>query len=183
VPRLRDVAHGHSANLSGTSSADLDAVQALAGRIDLLVDAGERPAVSPRRLSTRPARRRCSAGAIAAADIDACCQWTMMAKRQSVRQERAALVGPIAGRTRLDAERSLDELGGLAEAAGAKVVLKASGAILPPISRAGKIVTLAALRRNQRRRRRVRRGADVGAAAPDRGGDRPEDHRPHAAHP
>jgi GTPase len=39
--------------------------------------------------------------------------------------ERAALVGLIAGRARrLDAERSLEELGGLAEAAGAKVVLR-----------------------------------------------------------
>ncbi len=41
------------------------------------------------------------------------------------RNERAALVGLIAGRARrLDAERSLDELGGLAQAAGAKVVLR-----------------------------------------------------------
>jgi GTPase len=39
--------------------------------------------------------------------------------------ERAALVGLIAGRARrLDAERSLEELGGLAEAAGAKVLLR-----------------------------------------------------------
>src|SRR5205809_2263872 len=41
------------------------------------------------------------------------------------RSERAALVGLIAGRARrLDAERSLDELAGLAEAAGAEVVLR-----------------------------------------------------------
>ncbi len=39
--------------------------------------------------------------------------------------ERAALVGLVIGRARrLDAERSLDELAGLAEAAGAKVVLR-----------------------------------------------------------
>jgi GTPase len=39
--------------------------------------------------------------------------------------ERAALVGLIAGRARrLEAERSLDELAGLAEAAGARVVLR-----------------------------------------------------------
>jgi GTPase len=39
--------------------------------------------------------------------------------------ERAALVGLVAGRARrLDAERSLDELAGLAEAAGARVVLR-----------------------------------------------------------
>jgi GTP-binding protein HflX len=39
--------------------------------------------------------------------------------------ERAALVGLVAGRARrLDAERSLDELAGLAEAAGAHVVLR-----------------------------------------------------------
>jgi GTP-binding protein HflX len=48
-----------------------------------------------------------------------------MAKHQAVRQERAALVGLIAGRAaRLDAERSLDELAGLANAAGASVVLR-----------------------------------------------------------
>ena len=40
-------------------------------------------------------------------------------------RERAALVGLIAGRARrLDADRSLDELAGLAEAAGAEVVLR-----------------------------------------------------------
>src|SRR5262245_25391198 len=40
-------------------------------------------------------------------------------------RERAALVGLIAGRARrLDAERSLDELAGLAHAAGAEVVLR-----------------------------------------------------------
>ena len=39
--------------------------------------------------------------------------------------ERAALVGLVAGRARrLDAERSLDELAGLADAAGATVVLR-----------------------------------------------------------
>src|SRR6476660_8727455 len=42
-----------------------------------------------------------------------------------VRRERAALVGLVAGGARrLDAERSLDELAGLAEAAGAEVVLR-----------------------------------------------------------
>ena len=41
------------------------------------------------------------------------------------RLERAALVGLVAGRARrLDAERSLDELAGLAQAAGAQVVLR-----------------------------------------------------------
>jgi len=41
------------------------------------------------------------------------------------RHERAALVGLVAGRARrLEAERSLDELAGLAEAAGAEVVLR-----------------------------------------------------------
>src|SRR6478609_5579373 len=40
-------------------------------------------------------------------------------------RERAALVGLIAGHARrLDAERSLDELAGLADAAGAEVVLR-----------------------------------------------------------
>jgi GTP-binding protein HflX len=48
-----------------------------------------------------------------------------MTRRPVERQERAALVGLIAGRARrLDAERSLDELAGLAEAAGAMVVLR-----------------------------------------------------------
>jgi GTP-binding protein HflX len=42
-----------------------------------------------------------------------------------VRRERAALVGLVAGRTRrLEAERSMEELAGLAEAAGAQVVLR-----------------------------------------------------------
>src|SRR5712691_10955835 len=41
------------------------------------------------------------------------------------RRERAALVGLIAGHARrLQAERSLDELAGLAQAAGAEVVLR-----------------------------------------------------------
>jgi GTPase len=45
--------------------------------------------------------------------------------RPKARGERAALVGLIAGRARrLEAERSLDELAGLAEAAGAEVVLR-----------------------------------------------------------
>jgi GTPase len=53
-----------------------------------------------------------------------------MARRASdtgraARPERAALVGLVTGRARrLDAERSLDELAGLAEAAGAQVVLR-----------------------------------------------------------
>jgi GTP-binding protein HflX len=47
-----------------------------------------------------------------------------MAKRIA-RQERAAIVGLIAGRARrLEAERSLEELAGLANAAGAEVVLR-----------------------------------------------------------
>lgn len=47
------------------------------------------------------------------------------AKRRGSQPERAALVGLISGRVRrLDAERSLDELAGLAEAAGAAVVLR-----------------------------------------------------------
>jgi GTP-binding protein HflX len=48
-----------------------------------------------------------------------------MAKRPTSKRERAALVGLITGRARRhDAERSLDELAGLAEAAGAAVVLR-----------------------------------------------------------
>jgi GTPase len=64
-------------------------------------------------------------------------------------QERAALVGLIAGRARrLDAERSLDELAGLAEAAGAQVVLRVMQerpkADPSTFLGAGKIATLAA---------------------------------------
>jgi GTP-binding protein HflX len=63
--------------------------------------------------------------------------------------ERAALVGLIAGRARrLEAERSLEELGGLAEAAGAKVVLKMLQDRPKPDPSsylgAGKVATLAA---------------------------------------
>ncbi len=48
-----------------------------------------------------------------------------MPKPRVVRRERAALVGLIAGRAkRHDAERSIEELAGLVEAAGAQVVLR-----------------------------------------------------------
>src|SRR5438132_455151 len=65
------------------------------------------------------------------------------------RPERAALVGLIAGRARRqEAERSLDELGGLAEAAGAQVVLRVLQERPKPDPStylgAGKIETLAA---------------------------------------
>jgi GTP-binding protein HflX len=65
------------------------------------------------------------------------------------RPERAALVGLIAGRARrLEAERSLDELAGLAEAAGAVVVLRVlqerPKADPSTFLGAGKIQTLAA---------------------------------------
>src|SRR4051794_30439480 len=49
----------------------------------------------------------------------------MAAAARVGRRERAALVGLVTGRARrLDAERSLDELAGLAEAAGAEVALR-----------------------------------------------------------
>src|SRR5262245_44544161 len=49
----------------------------------------------------------------------------MAAAGRVARRERAAMVGLVMGRARrLDAERSLDELAGLAEAAGAEVVLR-----------------------------------------------------------
>src|SRR3954452_2970971 len=65
------------------------------------------------------------------------------------RRERAALVGLIAGRgRRLEAERSLDELAGLADAAGADVVLRVLQERPKPdpstFLGAGKIETLAA---------------------------------------
>jgi len=63
--------------------------------------------------------------------------------------ERAAIVGLIAGRARrLEAERSLDELAGLAEAAGAQVVLRMLQERPKPdpstFLGAGKVATLAA---------------------------------------
>ena len=65
------------------------------------------------------------------------------------RRERAAIVGLIAGRARrLEAERSLDELAGLAQAAGADVVLRVLQERPRPdpstFLGAGKIQTLAA---------------------------------------
>ena len=64
-------------------------------------------------------------------------------------RERAALVGLVAGRARrLEAERSLDELAGLADAAGAQVVLRVLQERPKPdpstFLGAGKIDTLAA---------------------------------------
>ncbi len=48
-----------------------------------------------------------------------------MARARVAKRERAALVGLVAGsKRRLEAERSLDELAGLAQAAGADVVLR-----------------------------------------------------------
>ncbi|MGB7217564.1 MAG: GTPase HflX [Vicinamibacterales bacterium] len=66
-----------------------------------------------------------------------------------VTRERAALVGLIGGRARrLDAERSLDEMAGLAEAAGAQVVLRMLQERPKPdpstFLGAGKLATLAA---------------------------------------
>lgn len=66
-----------------------------------------------------------------------------------VTRERAALVGLIGGRARrLDAERSLDEMAGLAEAAGAHVVLRMLQERPKPdpstFLGAGKLATLAA---------------------------------------
>src|SRR5262245_27668519 len=49
----------------------------------------------------------------------------MAAAARVARRERAALVGLVAGRARrLDAERSLEELAGLVQAAGGEVVLR-----------------------------------------------------------
>ncbi|HEY3043815.1 MAG TPA: GTPase HflX, partial [Vicinamibacterales bacterium] len=69
--------------------------------------------------------------------------------RRVAKRERAALVGLIGGRARrLDAERSLDELAGLAQAAGAEVVLRVMQERPKPdpstFLGAGKIATLAA---------------------------------------
>src|SRR5471030_3266735 len=72
-----------------------------------------------------------------------------MSASRVARRERAALMGLVAGRARrLDAERSLDELAGLAEAAGAQVVLRVLQERPKPdpstFLGAGKIQTLAA---------------------------------------
>jgi GTP-binding protein HflX len=72
-----------------------------------------------------------------------------MARARVARPERAALVGLISGRARrLEAERSMDELAGLAEAAGASVVLRVLQERPRPdpstFLGAGKIQTLAA---------------------------------------
>jgi GTPase len=73
----------------------------------------------------------------------------MAQHRTGVKRERAALVGLIAGRARrLEAERSLEELAGLAQAAGADVVLRVLQERPKPdpstFLGAGKIQTLAA---------------------------------------
>ena len=67
----------------------------------------------------------------------------------TLKHERAAIVGLVAGRgRRLEAERSLDELAGLAHAAGAEVVLRMLQERPKPdpstFLGAGKVVTLAA---------------------------------------
>ncbi len=72
-----------------------------------------------------------------------------MPARLKPSRERAAIVGLVAGRARrLDAERSLDELAGLADAAGASVVLRTLQERPKPdpatFLGAGKIQTLAA---------------------------------------
>jgi GTP-binding protein HflX len=72
-----------------------------------------------------------------------------MAAARVTRPERAALVGLIASRAdRLGAERSFDELAGLAEAAGAEVVLRVMQERAKPdpstFIGAGKVQTLAA---------------------------------------
>src|SRR5438876_6716305 len=72
-----------------------------------------------------------------------------MATKPTGKQERAALVGLIAGRAgRLEAERSLEELAGLAHAAGAQVVLRVLQERPKPdpstFLGSGKVATLAA---------------------------------------
>ncbi|HQZ38656.1 MAG TPA: GTPase HflX [Vicinamibacterales bacterium] len=71
-----------------------------------------------------------------------------MQGRRSAMSERAALVGLVTGSTRrLDAERSMEELEGLADAAGARVVLRVLQERPKPDSAtflgAGKVETLA----------------------------------------
>ena len=80
----------------------------------------------------------------------------------------------------------MDELAGLAEAAGAQVVLRVSQERARPDAATflgrGKLETARrGLRRGQRRRRDLRQRAVAGAAAADRSDHRPEDGRSDAA--
>ncbi len=92
-------------------------------------------------------------------------------KQRSNLTERAALVGLMTGTTRrVDAERSMEELEGLAEAAGALVVLRVLQERPKPdpatFLGSGKVAMLAqAADEAERRRHRVRQRAVAGAAA------------------
>ena len=117
-----------SANRSGQpATADPGEVEReLGADVDLLIDAGMTPGGAPSTIvdvcGDQPVLVR--AGAIPWDDIQT---WLLgrHGTKGVVRRERAALVGLVAGRARrLDAERSLDELAGLADAAGADVVLR-----------------------------------------------------------
>ena len=112
-----------------------------------------------------------------------------MSERRLAALERAALVGLVTGsRRRADAEQSLDELDGLAHAAGATTVVRALQERATPDSATfigrGKAQALAlGLRRGPCRRRDRRQRAHAGAAARAAGSGRLQGHRSHAAHP
>jgi GTP-binding protein HflX len=104
--------------------------------------------------------------------------------------ERAALVSVVTGSARrADAEVSLAELAGLADAAGATVVLttvqeRSAAPTRPPSSARGKVQSLAAaVRRGRHRRGHLRQRAVAGAAAAPRGRAEVQGRRSHAADP
>ena len=107
---------------------------------------------------------------------------------KSDQNERAALVGLFNSASRqFDPEHSLDELAGLADAAGASVVLRVMQERPKPdpatFLGSGKVAVAGRrLRRARRRRRDLRQRAQPRAAPQPREGARPEGRRSHAAH-
>ena len=101
--------------------------------------------------------------------------------------ERAALVGLVTSTLRrVDADQSLDELAGLADAAGASVVLRMLQERPKPdpatfIGGGQGREPRRRLRRGGRRRRDLRQRADARAAPPARGEARAQGRRSHAA--
>ena len=113
-------------------------------------------------------------------------EWSMNTRRP-VLVERAALVGLVTGGARrVDAEHSLEELGGLAEAAGARVVLRVLQDRPKPDSAtflgSGKVDVLAPGGIGSRRRsRHLRQRTVAGAAARAGQAARSQGGRSHAA--
>ncbi len=122
-----------SANLSGSAGGDVGRATiaaALADRLDAVIDGGAHRVARHRRSCelTHDGPRLLRAGAIAWERVLKFARVTRHAASRSTStdsHERAALVGLISGASRrFDPEHSLDELAGLASAAGADVVLR-----------------------------------------------------------